>query len=251
MRGAAIGATTPLHLVGTRSKAVSVGWPEVPYGSTTADWQQSTFYGVAATGAASTGLGPLADEIGALEQRMITNGRLVRPAGWGTTTPAGDLVPGMDMAARLINLNLGVRVISLATKGSFDTHAGQLAAHRSRLADLDAAIEHFYRLLSPSLAGRVTLMTFSEFGRRAKENGSGGTDHGTASSLLLVGDRVAAGMHGAQPSLDALDGNGNLAVPVDFRSVYASVLQSWLKSTPSSILGASYPTLPLFRAGPG
>ena len=67
----------------------------------------------------------------------------------------------------------------------------------------------------------------------------------------MIGDRVAGGIHGSQPSLTGLDSNGNLAVNVDFRSVYASVLQSWLKTTPSSILGASYPTLPLFRAGPG
>ena len=252
MRGAAIGATTPLHLVGARSKAVAIGGPEPPYGSImTADWQVPTISAVAATGVYSTGLGALADEIGQLEQRMITNGRLVRPVGWGSVLPAGDLVPGMDMAARLINLNLGVRVVSLATEGSFDTHAGQLAAHRSRLTDLDAAIDRFYQVLSPSMAGRVVLLTFSEFGRRAMESGSGGTDHGTAAPMLLVGDRVAGGMHGSQPSLTALDGNGNLAVNVDFRSVYASVLQTWLKTAPSPILGATYPTLPLFRAGPG
>jgi len=252
MRAASVGTTTPLHLLGARSPAVAIGGPVQPFGSyTDADWEQPTYQSVAATGVYSTGLGALADEIGALETRMITNGKHVAPAAWGHTLPAGDLVPSLDTAARLINLNLGVRVISVATQASFDTHAGQLAAHQSRLADLDAAITRFYQVLSPSFAGRVTLMTFSEFGRRAKENGSGGTDHGTAAPMLLIGDRVAGGMHGSQPSLSGLDSNGNLAVSIDFRSVYASVLQTWLKTTPSPILGATYPTLPLFRAGPG
>jgi uncharacterized protein (DUF1501 family) len=252
MRAASVGTTTPLHLVGARSPAIAIGGPVQPFGSYTAsDWEQPTYQSVGATGVYPTGLSPLADEIAHLETRMIKNGKYVVPAGWGQTLPAGDLVPGLDIAARLINLNLGVRAISVSTKGSFDTHAGQLPNHHSRLADLDAAITHFYQVLAPTFAGRVTLMTFSEFGRRAKENGSGGTDHGTAAPMLLIGDRVAGGIHGSQPSLTGLDANGNLAVNVDFRSVYASVLQSWLKTTPSSILGASYPTLPLFRAGPG
>ena len=252
LRAASVGATTPLHLVGARSHAVSIGGPVAPYGSHLgADWQLPVYDGVAATAATPTGLGALADEIGQLEARMVTNGRKVKPAAWGRTLPAGDLVPRLDVAAALINLDLGVRVISVSTGGSFDTHAGQRAAHQTRLFDLDVAIDHFFTKLSPSFAGRVTLLTFSEFGRRARENGAGGTDHGTAGPMLLVGDRVAGGVRGAMPSLTTLDGNGNLAVRVDFRSVYATVLQSWLKVAPASILGATYPTLSLFRAGPG
>ena len=77
---------------------------------------------------------------------------------------------------------------------------------------------------------RAVLMTYSEFGRRPEENGDQGTDHGTAEPILVVGDHVKGGLHGAQPSLTALDDDGNLVPTVDFRAVYASVLRTWLKA---------------------
>ena len=83
---------------------------------------------------------------------------------------------------------------------------------------MSAYFDRFYSMLAPSFAGRVVLMTFSEFGRRAKENGAAGTDHGTAGPMLVVGNRVAGGMYGSLPSLTKLDVNGNLAVTVDFRA---------------------------------
>lgn len=252
LRAVSVGSTTPLHLIGASSHAVSIGGPMPPYGSnTSAAWRQPTYESVAATGYFPTGLSDLADEIAGLETRMIEVGREVSTVAWDHTLPSGDLVPSLDTAARLINLNLGPRVVSVSSRGNFDTHAGQLPAHRERLADLDAAIEHFYSVLSPTFAGRVTLMTFSEFGRRAHDNGAGGTDHGTSAPMLIIGDRVAGGLYGTMPSLTDLDVNNNMAVTVDFRSVYASVLRGWLRASPAPIMGATYPTLPLFRAAPG
>src|SRR5207245_1431608 len=85
--------------------------------------------------------------------------------------------------------------------------------------------------------------------RRVQFNGSG-TDHGTASSLFVIGNKVRGGLYGQQPSLTDLDRNGNLKVQVDFRSVYASVLDSWLKADSKQILGAQYENLGLFAGDP-
>jgi uncharacterized protein (DUF1501 family) len=90
-------------------------------------------------------------------------------------------------------------------------------------------------------------MTWSEFGRRVKENGSAGTDHGTAAPMFLLGPPVKGGLYGQQPSLADLD-NGNLKFTTDFRSVYASVLQGYLNAPASELLGGNYEILPLLKA---
>jgi uncharacterized protein (DUF1501 family) len=90
-------------------------------------------------------------------------------------------------------------------------------------------------------------MTWSEFGRRVKENGSAGTDHGTAAPMFLLGSAVKGGLYGEQPSLSALN-NGNLKFTTDFRSVYASVLQGYLNAPASDLLGGTWEILPLLKA---
>jgi uncharacterized protein (DUF1501 family) len=93
---------------------------------------------------------------------------------------------------------------------------------------------------------RVTVMTFSEFGRRVAENGSGGTDHGAAAPMFLFGSKLKPGVVGAEPSLapaDLLD--GDIKYNTDFRSVYATLLQGWLKTSSVPILGRQFDTLPL------
>ena len=90
----------------------------------------------------------------------------------------------------------------------------------------------------------VMLMTFSEFGRRVNENASNGTDHGTAEPLFMVGGGVKGGLHGAYPSLSDLD-RGDLKFTTDFRSVYGSVLQDWMRVPAEPILGGTYPGLSL------
>jgi uncharacterized protein (DUF1501 family) len=118
------------------------------------------------------------------------------------------------------------------------------------MKDLDAGLDAFFATLQPRFAGRVTVLTFSEFGRRVERNGSGGTDHGTASVMLAVGDRVRGGLYGTQPSLSALDRAGNLVPSLDFRSVYGSVVDGWLGGGSTTVLGRTYENLNLFRAGP-
>ena len=93
---------------------------------------------------------------------------------------------------------------------------------------------------------RVLLMTFSEFGRRVAENANGGTDHGAAAPMFVIGSKVKAGLHGRYPSLAPEDlVNGDIAYNVDFRSVYAGVLEDWLKTRSEPILGRKFDPLPL------
>jgi uncharacterized protein (DUF1501 family) len=93
---------------------------------------------------------------------------------------------------------------------------------------------------------RVMIMTFSEFGRRLTENGSRGTDHGAAAPMFLVGSKMKSGLFGAEPSLAPADLNdGDIQYNTDFRSVYASLLQNWLKTPSVPILGKQFDTLPI------
>ena len=89
------------------------------------------------------------------------------------------------------------------------------------------------------LGGKVLTMMFSEFGRRVAQNGSSGTDHGTAAPMFLVGDMVQPGLLGTHPSLTKLD-EGDLVYNTDFRQVYASVLSDWMGADDKAILGNSY-----------
>ena len=95
---------------------------------------------------------------------------------------------------------------------------------------------------------RLNERTYAEFGRRPRENLSLGTDHGTANVQFAFGGTVHGGMYGAPPSLDHLDGNGNVAHAIDFRSVYATVLETWWGVPATSALGGSFRPLPLVNA---
>ncbi len=172
--------------------------------------------------------------------------------------PDETLGRSLAAVARLIKGRLDTRVY-LVRLGTFDTHAGQGDLHHELLDVLARSLAAFYDDLGASGDSERTLtMTFSEFGRRVNENGSAGTDHGTAAPVFLFGPSVAGGFHGDAPALDGLDRFGNLPVTTDFRSVYATVLQSWLGlGVPDSdrILGGAYAPLDLLAsrptAGPG
>jgi uncharacterized protein (DUF1501 family) len=88
----------------------------------------------------------------------------------------------------------------------------------------------------------VVTLVFSEFGRRLKENGSGGTDHGTAAPVFILGSQVKGGLYGAYPSLVSLSGN-DLKYEVDFRAVYYTLIEEWLRGDAKAVLGRSYENL--------
>jgi len=132
----------------------------------------------------------------------------------------------------------------IAVFGGYDTHAEQLRRLDQLLGELNDTLTAFYRDLDRQGNGnRVLTFTFSEFGRRVEENFSGGTDHGLAQPMFVMGAGVRAGVHGKQPSLTDLDERGNLKMQLDFRGVYASILERWLKVPSEPILQAKYETV--------
>lgn len=150
----------------------------------------------------------------------------------------------LQLTAQMIVTEPGVKVCHVVL-GGFDTHQQEDTRQTALLADVDKAVSAFMQDLDAhGVADRVVLMTWSEFGRRVKENGSKGTDHGSAAPVFVVGKPVKGGLYGAAPSLTDLD-NGNLKHTTDFRSVYQAMIRDWLGADSESVLGGSYPTLPL------
>ena len=102
-------------------------------------------------------------------------------------------------------------------------------------------------LEAPGLAEQVLTMTVSEFGRRVKENGSQGTDHGAAGPMFVLGKNVKGGLYGDHPSLSDLD-DGDLKFGIDFRSMYATVLENWLGASAADLLGGTFGKLDFLAA---
>ena len=135
-----------------------------------------------------------------------------------------------------------------ATMGGFDTHSGQAGRHAQLLRQVAESVAAFQRdLKEQGNAERVVTLVFSEFGRRVKQNGSGGTDHGTAAPVFVIGAGVKPGVVGRYPSLVDLD-QGDLKFGVDFRSVYASLLGDWMKAPADQILRGQFASAGVVRA---
>jgi uncharacterized protein (DUF1501 family) len=132
--------------------------------------------------------------------------------------------------AAMVAAGLPLRCVALEATGEYDTHASQASALTPALTATAASLYAFQRdLEARGVADRVLTLVWSEFGRRARENGSGGTDHGAAGTAFLIGSRAAGRQVGEFPGLSTgLDQDGNLKATSDFRSVYASLLEQWL-----------------------
>ena len=156
-----------------------------------------------------------------------------------TRYPGGRLAQQLRIIGAMIRDGMATRVY-YATLGGFDTHANQAGQHAGLLRQLGDGLNAFHKdLKAQGNSGRVLIMVFSEFGRRVGQNASGGTDHGTAAPMYLVGDMVRPGLLGDHPSLTDLD-QGDLGFNVDFRSVYAAVLEDWMGAPAARILGREY-----------
>ena len=154
----------------------------------------------------------------------------------------GGLGQKLALIARMIDGAFPARVFYTAT-GGYDTHAGQEVSHNQLHRSLARALADFWKdLTAHKHHERVAVMVFSEFGRRVEENGSRGTDHGTAGPVLVAGGKVRGGLHGAYPSLTDLDA-GDLKFTTDFRAIQRSLLEHWLGHTATT---ATVPALPLF-----
>jgi uncharacterized protein (DUF1501 family) len=163
--------------------------------------------------------------------------------------PATQLAADLRLIARLIKANTGTRVFYACQPG-YDTHSGQANTHYALLNELAGALKALHDDLGASgLADRVAVMAFSEFGRTVAENGSAGTDHGTAGPVFVVGPKLTGPLVGDTPNLTDLDPkHGDLRVGLDFRRAYATFLDDWLGLSAEAALGQKFERLSLFRS---
>jgi uncharacterized protein (DUF1501 family) len=156
--------------------------------------------------------------------------------------PGNEFGQGLRTVAAMIRGGLPTRVYYVAL-GGFDTHAAQKNRHDQLMQQFAQGVRAFWRdLKQQENDQRVLMLTFSEFGRRVKQNASQGTDHGAAAPMFLIGPSVTQGIVGAHPSLTDLD-EGDLRFGIDFRSVYATVLQQWLNTPSKPVLGRQFPQI--------
>ncbi len=182
-------------------------------------------------------------------------------SGWDTTKRGVDVLTGisdkyqpatqypnnpfgktMQQVSQMLTADVGTRVFYVQL-GGFDTHANEKVAHAALMTQLADTLAAFQAdLEGHGRADQVLTMAFSEFGRRVKENGSQGTDHGAAGPMFVVGNNVKGGLYGDNPNLKNLD-EGDLAYTVDFRSVYATVIEDWLGAPSKDVLGGNFDRL--------
>ena len=157
--------------------------------------------------------------------------------------PSNELANRLKSVAGLINSGIGTKVYYVSFSG-FDTHVRQTPQHERLLSTYAESVHAFVADLEKNNRfNNVMIMTFSEFGRRVSENASGGTDHGTANNLFLIGKNLKKkGFLNGTPDLGKLD-EGDLIHQVDFRSVYATLLDKWMGSKDNKILSGKFDLL--------
>ena len=160
--------------------------------------------------------------------------------------PASQLGNSLKLVAKLIGGGLPTSIYYVS-QGGYDTHTNQVPTQQRLLGDLADSVKSFTDdLQAQGNLTRVLVMTFSEFGRRVAENANGGTDHGAAAPMFIIGNHVKAGLLGQYPSLAPADlFQGDIKYNVDFRSIYAGLLEQWLHTPSLPILGHSYTPLPI------
>jgi uncharacterized protein (DUF1501 family) len=164
----------------------------------------------------------------------------------GPTYPSTELAERLKQIAYLLKADVGARVFYTQQSG-YDTHSQQKYPHAELLNNFADAVAAFFADMTESkLADQVALIAFSEFGRTIRENGSGGTDHGTAGAVLVVSPGAKGGVIGSMPSLTDLD-KGEPKMTTDFRGVYAAALTTWLGLPSTEALGGRFEPAPLFR----
>lgn len=194
---------------------------------------------------------PSLDFIHDMSTQTAETAALVESAYRNYRTPIdygeGEISRQLALIASLIDVEFPARIYFVSYPG-FDTHVAQHERHSRRISFFGRAFAAFLAdLQRMGRSDRVASLVFTEFGRRPHENSGNGTDHGTATPVLLAGGRVRGGFHGSFPSLRDLDEEGNVRYTTDFRSVYASLLRDWMGlEDVESVLGAPFPRLDLF-----
>jgi uncharacterized protein (DUF1501 family) len=250
MAVATIGSSVPLHLQGFNRRALGIPHYGDLFGARVEASDRRLYDAVSAFSATGAGRGQWHDTYANVLRTQIGVAGEVAPV-FNPEVTGSDFVRKMTIAARLINANLGFRILDVGHDG-FDNHDGQPSDHAPLLAELDAGLRAFYATLAPAWHRNVTLMTMSEFGRTVHANDSSGTDHGTANVQFVIGANVNGRRHlGDPPSLDLPDRWDRLPHTVDFRAVFGSVLDGWLGAGSSSVLNGTFEDLGLFSRKPG
>jgi len=241
-----ISRTASLALLGSDQKGIALDSPQQFY-----DW----VYRLGKPHESSAGFIPETPAEKELEFLRDTEAAAFEFAGeimtaWKLTAnlveyPRETLADQLSIVARLIAGGLDTKIY-IVKLGGFDTHANQAPKHTGLLKNLATAVSIFQQDLQLlNIDQRVTSIIYSEFGRRVAENAGLGTDHGTAAPLFLLGNSVRGGIYNDHPSLTDLD-QGDLKYSIDFKQIYATVLEQWFNHESTSVLGRSFATLPIF-----
>ncbi len=241
-----IGSSVPLHMVGATRRATSIPESGIDFGGRSEPSDLLLYNAIRQFSVGSGNRGPWHDAIAVAERGQIEVAQAVSPL-FAAALPESEIVKKMTIAARLINANLGLRVID-ASWGDFDTHSDQPWDHTARMVEFNAGLQAFFTTLDPQFSQQVSVVTFSEFGRTPWSNDSFGTDHGTANNHFVIGANVRGGLYGQQPSLAGMRRWDRLQHTTDFRSMYASVLDQWLGGGAGQVLGANYEQFPVFNS---
>lgn len=244
---AEVGYSLPLHLVGAARRGTVVTENRSSFGAETDPRSERMYAAIRAMRNPANGPWHAAVSQAYIDQMDLA--AMLSPE-YVDESAEIEIVARMEMAARLVNANLGFRVLT-AGWGDFDSHANQPDMHPVRMRELNAAVTRFFEILDPAWTSRVTVMTFSEFGRTSHDNDGQGTDHGTSAPQFVFGQNVRGGLYGARPSLAGLRQWDRMAHTVDFRTYYASIIDGWLGGGASTVLGGDFGNLGLFSRPPG
>ena len=200
--------------------------------------------------APAIGLGPVTDYIWETGRAALKGADILKtaPARYSSTVEYGNnaIAQGMKGMAQVHLADLGTRILYTTSPfNAFDTHANQAGIHARLWGEVSQAVADFYQDLREHHRGEeVLLFMFTEFGRRARDNGSG-TDHGTGGHCWVIGEQVKGGLYGEYPSLkpEELEDGGDLLHTVDFRCVYATILERWLGMDSKPMVGGAFEQL--------
>jgi uncharacterized protein (DUF1501 family) len=247
--GTAIGPNVPLSMTGTTRAAAAVSPYGMNFGANERYPDQARVYNaVRNLASAGSGLGQWGDAIVRVQVEALEVAKDASPL-FGQALPGAGVVREMAIAARLINADIGVRIVHVID-GGYDTHGAQLGTHANLLAGFDAGLKAFFAELAPAFKARTAVLVVSEFGRSPADNDSRGTDHGSANSVFMIGQPVTGGLYGSVPSFTDLDPAKRLKATVDFRSVYATVLDRFLGGDSSELLSGTFETFPFLTGTP-
>jgi uncharacterized protein (DUF1501 family) len=198
------------------------------------------------------GTGMVMDYLGQTGQGVLTGAEILKaaPERYSSTVEYADnpIAKSLRDVVRVHTANLGTRVF-YTQHGGYDHHAQEVPTHTRLLAELSGGLQSFLQdLREHDAANNVAILVFTEFGRRIKDNGSG-TDHGSGGGAMIIGDRVKGGLYSEYPSLEPsrwLNGE-DLEHTIDFRGIYGTLLQQWMRIDPVEIVGGVYEQIRPFK----